>query len=189
MVQGLPHDIYTIIPYSRPLWLNILLGAVVGIILLGLLYGVVRWYRSRSHKTPIKVTKTPWELLLEELKEWESRADFKTAVEGREFFYGLSLALRKGIELAFGIPATDLTLKEIKSRLRSGQGLDGGMMKELFDFLDRADMIKFADAPTDIHEARQSFQLVKQWLGEIQPRPVQPLPSEVQLAGKSKGFL
>ena len=189
MVQGLPHDVYTILPYSRPLWLNILLAGMIIATLSFLLYGLVRWYRRRPKKSIVTTPKSPWELLVEELLKWELQADFKTPREGREFFYGLSLTLRKGIELAFNIPATDLTLKEIKLRLRSDQNIDAVKMKELFGFLDRADMIKFADAPTNTEEAKKSLMLVKEWLGDMKPKPIQPLPSEGMQSGKSKGLL
>lgn len=188
MLQGLPHDIYTVLPFQRPLWLDVILGGICVLLLGFLVYFVFVWYRKRAEKPKKQVIKTSWDLLFDELDIWESRLEFRNPKEGRELFYGLSLVLRSGIELALAIPATDLTLREIKSRFRSSYQLDTVTAKAIVDFLDRADMIKFADATTSQTEARECAKLVRKWLIEIKPKPVQSPSSEMFRSGNSKGL-
>ena len=189
MVQGLPHDVYTILPFKRPIWFDITIGLIILVILLALIYTLYRWYRKRPRVETSTPVKTPWELLLEELQGWESKASFQTASDGREFFFGLSLLLRRGIELGLDIPATDLTLREIRHRLRLSPRAQGIESTTLLEFLDRADMIKFADAPTTPQEARESLQRVRQYLTDLKPEPHRPFPSETASFGKTKGTI
>lgn len=178
MVQGLPHDIYSIQPYVRPLWLSVVYGLSIALLMGGLLGGLYWWYRRRKSYVPPPRIKDSWELLTEELELLKNRLDQEGAGETRELFYGLSLVLRRAIELATGIRATDLTVKEIRARLKVQTGIHPDLVKEVVSFLARSDLIKFADALAESGEAASSYKLVKGWVLDIKPRPQAPLPAD-----------
>jgi hypothetical protein len=189
MVQGLPHDIYLVQPYVRPLWLTvvIILGVLAVIVLLfGFLY---QWYRKRQSYLPPERIRDSWELLSDELQLLHQKIEAQEPEMVRELFYGLSLVLRRGIELASGVRATDLTVQELKARLKTQSGIPASLVKDLVTFLSRADMIKFADVLAEAGEAPQSYNAVKDWIAVLKPKPQAPLPYESLKVQDTKGIL
>lgn len=189
MVQGLPHDIYLVQPYVRPLWLTVILVlgvlAVAGI-LLGILY---RWYRKRQAYRPPERIRDSWELLSDELQLLRQKIEAQDPEMVRDLFYGLSLVLRRGIELTSGVRATDLTVQELRARLKSQSGIQVSLVKDMVTFLSRADMIKFADVLAEAGEAPQSYKAVEEWISVLKPKPQAPLPYDSLKVQDTKGTL
>lgn len=165
-VGGLPHDIYELFPYQRPLW-HYLVATVVGVI------GVVIFgYYLRKFLRRIKVPKVfappdPWDVLISDLLASEPKNTGADPVELRECFFIQSQLLRRGIELSTSIRATDLTLKELRTALKYRDA----SFNQMIEFLSRADMIKFADAPTTIDEAQTCYRAIEGWIRDLKPRP------------------
>ncbi len=188
MVQGLPHDIYLIQPYVRPLWLTVAIVLAVLAVVILLVGALYRWYRKRQAYRPPERVKDSWELLGDELQLLQKKLETQDPEMVRELFYGLSLVLRRGIELTSGVRATDLTVQELRARLKTQSGIQVNLVKDMVTFLSRADMIKFADVLAEAHEAPQSYQAVKDWIAELKPKPQAPLPSESLKVQDTKGI-
>jgi hypothetical protein len=103
--------------------------------------------------------------------------DFTRGAVQENYFYSLSLILREAVELRTGIRATDLTLYELKNPLRRSLPFKQEDIESVISFLERADMVKFAGAPSQREEALGDHRRVQGWVRELRPRP-QPMAQE-----------
>lgn len=169
----LPHDIRELLPYAPPWWVYLatvllLLGVVA------ILVWAWRVWRQRRRRGRQDTPVDPWQQMLSALAampaevpavgEWPARAR-------EDFFYRLSLLLRQGIEWHAAIPATDLTLGELKQPLRQRLVVQAVPVDAVLAFLERADQVKFAAAPATIEEALAAVRQVRNWIEALRPVP------------------
>lgn len=186
--DSLPHDIYGIVHYSTP-WYVYAALAIGGIALLLALYAGFKAWKRRAQRTAAPVD--PWQALKDRVAGLQIASPFTRKAQ-EDFFYELSLALRDAIERRCGIPATSLTHRELKQIMRSDAPLPTQTMQAMLAFLQRADLVKFADAGTDVPEAEAARREVLAWIDELHAKPeaqvVPPLPYDPPaLKGAAKG--
>ena len=87
-----------------------------------------------------------------------------------EYYYQLSMMLREAIELRTNIRATDLTYQELKKPIESKLPVKSDVSSEVLLFLERADLIKFAEQPATLEEATHAKALVTRWTQLLTPR-------------------
>ena len=148
---GLPHDIRGSIFVPLPWW-QIALIVLITIVVLIALFTAWKW----------------WDELQERLQVTQPPIPFTKAAQ-IEYFAQLSLILREAIERRTQIPATDRTCQELKAPLRAKLPLKPTETEALLSFLERADFIKFAKAPTDTAEALSAHGHVVTWLRALVP--------------------
>lgn len=122
-------------PWWRRPWVWGLAGA--GILLLGL----AGWLWRRRSRRPPPPPPPPWELARVALRALEARPE----LPAEAFFQELTDIVRRYLEAAFGLPATERTTPEFLSALGRGEGpLDAAQQGALGHFLTQADTIRFA---------------------------------------------
>lgn len=171
---GLPHDIRPLLPYvptwaDRAPWIALVLALA-----LGLIAAFIWWKRSR--KPPPPPPSDPWAELQKTVRGVVIEPPFLPASQ-REVFYRLSLLLREGIERRTEIRATDSTLSEMRQALRKKLPFKVADVEEILAFLERSDLVKFAEQPATIEEASAARANVAAWCGRLQPAP-DPLGDE-----------
>jgi hypothetical protein len=174
---GLPHDIRGLLPYHTPWWhyaLGGLLAVVLGALLLWGLWSLRVHLRSKARPLP---PVDPWDTLESRIRVLLPPGDFSRGPAQENYFFNLSLLLREAIELRTGIRATDLTLYELRTPLRRKLPFALQETEAVIGFLDRADMVKFASAPSNREEALGDHHRVLQWIDQLRPRAVEGVSS------------
>ena len=158
------------IPRSLILPLTIL-GALAALGLLSFLAWKVLT-RAKPPPPPIPPHERAWREL-----EWLLGRGFIDRGELKEFFFHLSRILREYIEGRFGLRAPELTTEEFLETLAArsplpspGTGIPGGdeipreHQRLLRDFLQRADLVKFAKYTPGREEIEESFESAKRFI-------------------------
>ena len=89
-----------------------------------------------------------------------------------QFFFSLSLLFRKSIEATSDIYATDLTVRELKVPIKTKILPLRSRSNEVIEFLERAEVIKFAGAKTSVDEALEYKKMVIEWMSKLRPDPI-----------------
>jgi hypothetical protein len=166
--QSLPHDIRGLLPYVP--WGTYILWFLIGAAALAALLYFLRVRRRRRHERPAPPI-DPWDDLKNRLRALRPGLPFGRK-EQEEFFFQVSLLLREAIELRTKIRATDLTCQELKEPLRRKLPMAQTDIDGILAFLERADMIKFAEAPSDRAEADTAAGQVAAWARELTPKSI-----------------
>jgi hypothetical protein len=168
-LNHLPHGIRGLAEYPMiviPFWVI----ALVSVILLGAIsWGLWHWWRKKHPKVSIEKRIHPLDQLRDQIEKLRPPEPFLGKAQ-EDYFYNLSMSLRQFIEELLKIPATDRTLKELREPLRQMLPLSRERVGEVIGFLERADMIKFAQAPTSFEEALRCHDDVKLWVVYLLPR-------------------
>lgn len=165
----LPHGMRGLI--EAPLWGMSIFQLIVAALLLiaigvcGLFF--YRWLRRRRQLN-VQVAPDPWSVLIARLRAIKIAPDFSQQAQG-DFFFELSWLLREAIEQRLAIPATDMTLRELRDPLQLKLPLRDGSKEGLWRFLERADLVKFAEAPATRAEALAALAQVEEWVRELIP--------------------
>lgn len=133
-----------------------LVAFVAGVGLLTVVALLVRRVRRRRPE-PLKATApVPPDLLAhQQLDELEASGRLDGG-DQKEVFLRLSEILRGYLGRRFDFPALDLTTSEIRSRLRSCED-SRSWLGAVTDWLQRCDLVKYANSPSDTDEARQAL--------------------------------
>ena len=177
---GLPHDIRPLLPYV-PTWRDYapwLLAALLALVVLALVYRT--WKKTRKPPPPVVVD--PWAELQRDVRAVRIEAPFGPPAQ-RECFYRLSLLLREAIERRTGIRATDSTLAEMRQPVRKKMPLPNFEIEEILVFLERSDLVKFADHPAAMDEAIAAQNRVAVWCDRL--RPVAEVSDQILAASGS----
>lgn len=163
-LDSLPHDIRGLVDYPDNLQ-QILLITIIVLVLIAAAYMARHWQRRwQGGSLPVKIPE--YQKVLNRLDKLNPQEPFNEA-DREKFFYELSGLLRLGIEVQSTIPATDLTLRELERPLRASAILPEEDLENLFAFLKRCELIKFAKFPSNLAEAHHGKTLVQEWILEI----------------------
>jgi hypothetical protein len=159
----LPHDIRDIMPL--PFWglspVAMGLAVLMLVLVVFLLWALLRYLQKRKALKKAQIIPVDhWGQLLTAIRAVEVPNPLPKEAAGNLFFE-LSLLLRQAIERRTRLAATDMTLQELKVPLETKLPLADTDKQAVWRFLERADQIKFADAPTNTAEALQGRALVE----------------------------
>lgn len=107
---------------------------------------------------------------LQDLKNKRPKGDFSEPEVAKAFYFEFSGLLRLFFELCFKVPATDLTVKELETRLKLKLPITSARYQELMEFFKTADLVKFADRPTSLEEAEAFHQSMVAIAEQCMPR-------------------
>lgn len=169
----LPHDVRGLMPFRMPWWEYVLIGVGAVAVAAALLL-LARYLMNRRRATELAPL-DPWVHLQHRFAQLGVVEPFVKKAQG-DFFYQLSLLVREGIELRTAIPATDRTLKELKDPLRKKLPLATPDVQAVLSFLERADMVKFAEAPSTADEAKACLDDARRWLRDLKPQHAEGSP-------------
>ena len=137
-----PHDLRGQMKY--PVTLSEILPWVMGFWALALLVaGIVAWIVSRRKEADGPAFKEPAHITaLRKLDKW--RGDkFWAPDKQKQFYSGVTDALREYIVARYGVGAMEMTTAEIFEGLR-GTDIPADLYEEMKDLFERADFVKFA---------------------------------------------
>ena len=166
----LPHDIRPLLAY-RPTWTDYAPWLCLAFLVALLFFIAFYWWKTRRPKQKPPVPVDPWQVLLENLEALTVAVPFM-GPPVVEYYFQLSLLLREAIERRTAIPATDLTLSELRSPLRKKLPLATEQVEAVLSFLERSDMVKFAGFAASLDEAAAAKKQVCAWARELKPLPV-----------------
>ena len=152
-----------------PQWLVLLILALLIVSLVAALVLMWRWWRRRRLNRP-RAGIDPWDELLARVTALTPAQPFTKAAQ-EDFFAHLSLFLREGIERRTGLPATDRTYQELRVPLKDQSFLPKEQGEALLQFLQRADLVKFAASPSGDGEARAAASQVAAWITALRSVP------------------
>lgn len=161
--NALPHDIYELERYPSFFdWLenNQLFVLTIFCVLLLVLASLFYILRKTKQNKQTNLFIDPLTQLSKNLINLHPREDFFKA----DYFFQISFAAKQILEIITQVPVTDLTFKEIEERLKVSSQINSDQIFELLAFFKRADMIKFADMPTNYQEAKAYHQMLCQWV-------------------------
>jgi hypothetical protein len=148
-------------------WLWILLAVIA----IGLgLYFFLR-HRKKVKLQQVVPPLPPWEMALRQLEELGVK-DFPGRGEWREYYFRLSDILRHYIEDRFVIKAAEMTTEEFLQKVKNEGVLSSEQKSTLKDFMNIADMVKFAKLAPLREEADKSYDLVLRFVKETIPHGI-----------------
>jgi HAMP domain-containing protein len=140
---------------GRTLWLLAALVAIVAAVVLGI-KGWAIW-RSRSlRRSAYDVAKADLDALMMAPRPLEREMD--------AFFVRLSGIVRRYLEIRFGLRSPELTTEEFVEELANSPDLVRSHQKLLREFLNRADLVKFAHLVPDPADVELSLESARSFL-------------------------
>ncbi|WP_116107185.1 hypothetical protein [Lewinella sp. IMCC34191] len=132
----------------------------------------VREYRCRQTREapPPPPPPPPHEVALGQLDVLEGERLWQSG-QTDAYYVRLTRILRTYLEARFGIPALEMTTRQIVTALDTRQGLNREQRSELSELLQLSDLVKFAKATPaeDLHP--QGLQRVREFVVETKPTP------------------
>jgi hypothetical protein len=156
---------------ARSMWRSFLLWAAVlaAVALIGL--GLFRWYKKR--RSPAIAPAAG-----EAPQVWARRAIEQLEIQGyfekgmvKKYYFAFSEILRRYLESIRHFPAAEYTTEEIAQHIRSEQD------RQLLPLLQRADLVKFADAVPTPARKKEDIQAALAYIRETGPA-LESVPAE-----------
>lgn len=150
------------------LWM--LLWVILGLLVVG---GVIFWLRWRAKHQKQKeeplVVQLPWEKAIEELNKLMA-SGYLEAGKFHLYYAELSDIIRIYIEDRFLIRAPEMTTEEFLFSLKHSTALSPQQKNSLGQFMEAADMVKFAKYRPGIEEAKAGYDLAKIFIEETREK-------------------
>jgi hypothetical protein len=146
-----------------------LLGALA--LVLFAVLGALVWRRRQTRKAKIdpETLKAPHERALLELGRLEKKPLLEEGLK-KDYYGGLTQVLKTYLGRQFGFAAADLTTAEILQEVKGGP-MDEIARRELKEFLDDADLVKFAGFSPSPEQTERSTERVREIVRRTTPKP------------------
>jgi hypothetical protein len=157
--QEIPHDIVSLVEYGMFLenWVIVLLSSLVFIVVFYLLFR--KFYKKKAKP---EVIIDPFVEAIEKLKLVFPHKPYNRKAQ-EHFYYELSYFLRLALEITKKFRATDLTLKELRQPLQLYLSNEKDFAHKILNFLERAELIKFAEKESSEEESLLAKSQVISW--------------------------
>jgi hypothetical protein len=167
------------LPWIMPLWAWLLLG--VGTLGCAAAFFFLR--RKRREKALAAAVLTPEELARHELEELARSGLAERDV--KQFYVELTAVVRRYIERTTGIRAPEQTTEEFLHEIHAARVYPESINQRLKDFLESADLVKFAAHRPGKEDVGESFRRAERFIGALppaegnaQPNAAAPQPQE-----------
>ncbi len=147
------------------LWRSYLFWAavLVAVVLAGI--GLFRWYRKRRTPAIAAAAEEPAHVRARRaIEQLESQGYFEKGLVKKHYFV-FSEILRRYLEAIRSFPAAEYTTEEIAQHIRTEQD------RQLLPLLQRADLVKFADAVPTAARKEEDIQSALAYIRETGPAP------------------
>ena len=162
-LDHLPHDVYGLFDYP---WLSTNFLWWLGIVFICLLIlGGIYFFLARKNKKIVELREDPLVLLRKSLRELEPERPFDNK-KASQFYFELGFLFRELIEKTCSFQATGLTLRELKTPLKSVP-LSDEEKKQVWIFFEQAEYIKFAKKPATYEQAEDRKNEVLSWSSKL----------------------
>ncbi len=144
---------------------------ITTLVLLLLIGGGLYFYleRKRRLKAKSQVAKLPWQIAQEKIKALLA-SDLLSSKQYETFYARLSDVLREYIENRFGIRAVEMTTDEFLTSLKDNQSLADNHKRLLKQFLEYADMVKFAKFTPNQKDVEEGYEAARKFITQTQRR-------------------
>ena len=158
-------DIKALSPSKRHL--SLLSIIIISVLFLTVITLGFLWFKTRRG-TISKVEEIPcYQRALASLGELE-----KTEMVGKRFHFSLSEIMRLYLEQMFSLPATDMTLEEIKKAIKKLNQLSQKQRDDFLHLLKQTDLVKFTDSELDKAQGEQLLQCGRLFVEQTMPKLV-----------------
>ncbi|MEW6535121.1 MAG: hypothetical protein AB1454_05820 [Candidatus Auribacterota bacterium] len=144
-------------------------GAALGLV--GILIGLAIWIRRKKAYVPPPVP--PHIIALEALKKLKNQGLIE-AGKVKEYYFHVSLILRRYIENRFGLMAPERTTEEFLIDLQKTTVLNVDQKKALAQFLTHCDMVKFARYEPAQEEINAIYDTAVSFVEQTKPLEAEP---------------
>jgi hypothetical protein len=148
---------------AKSMWRSFLLWAAIlaAVALIGL--GLFRWYKKRrSAAIAPAAGEAPQEWARRAIEQLETQGYFEKGMV-KKYYFVFSEILRRYLESIRHFPAAEYTTEEIAQHIRSEQD------RQLLPLLQRADLVKFADAVPTPTRKEEDIQAALAYIRETGP--------------------
>jgi hypothetical protein len=155
-------DIYNVLELHRTisLWLYIVLaGSFVAVVIVSIWF----YFRRRTAAALIRIFVPAHEIAYERLGALV-KDDLIKAGRIKEFYQRISDILRHYIEDRFALKAPERTTEEFLVEMQAADILAVGDKKQIAEFLQHCDMVKFAKMHPTSEQIQRTFDLVKNFI-------------------------
>ncbi|MDP8212602.1 MAG: hypothetical protein P9X22_04830 [Candidatus Zapsychrus exili] len=127
---------------------------------------ILRYFlNNRGKKQEPEIIKLPWEIALESLKVLIDK-NLPSSDMVKEYYFELSLIVRRYIEDRFSLRAPEMTTPEFLEHIKRSNKLEEGHKELLKDFLNMSDMVKFAKYDPTAKEIHSGALLAEKFIKE-----------------------
>jgi hypothetical protein len=152
-----------------PIWPY--LAIIAGVVLLIFVGGYL--YRRFTGKiaAPVLPPVPPWDIAMQRLDalKGEKHGEFGRF---KQFYFELSLIIRGYIEGRYETPAVESTTYELEDDPKIKTGLSGDLYRNLFDFIMRSDLVKFAKSIPTAKDTEKDIAFAYDLILQTKPLPV-----------------
>lgn len=150
-----------------PMLLKIMLMVLVGILVLGLLFFLIRkWLKKRRTPKELKLLPEPMAPYDASLKELELLFQ-RPMIDPRLFYFDLTYILRKYIGRSFNIRATEMTSQEFIRNINQ-LNFSQDVKKDISKFQNLSDPFKYAGMAAQKEQVKQDLAFIKQIICRIE---------------------
>jgi hypothetical protein len=163
-------------PMTAPLtwqeWLwRILAGLAILALLIAALLWFIKWRKRKNDQTPPILDKPVREWALQELSLLEQQLPATEPATIKHYYDRLSYIIRVFIHYQYGIPALELTSKEIGKWAADITGY-AAWEPVIMPVINEADLAKFAKATPGEDHQRHAYTAIRQWIATSSaPKP------------------
>ena len=168
-LKEIPHKLQGLLEYPQTMLENLVIICIILALLALLCFIIFKVWKRGNKKT--EQVKHPIFDIIESIEGLDIKKPFTNRVYQVEFYFSLSMMLRQAIESASDIAATDMTTGELSSRLKNKVLPLRGHYREIVDFVQKADYVKFAKISSTEDEACEYKKLVLRWAKLLKPHP------------------
>ncbi|WP_104418030.1 hypothetical protein [Neolewinella xylanilytica] len=158
--------------------------AILALVLIGL---GIREYRRRQTREvpPPPPPPPPHEVALARLDVLERERLWQSG-QTDTYYVELTRILRTYLEARFGIPALEMTTRQLTTALDTREGLNREQRSELSELLQLSDLVKFAKATPAEELHPQGLERVREFVVETKPMPVAETAVEDELSNRKE---
>ncbi|MBD3234514.1 MAG: hypothetical protein GF315_12385 [candidate division Zixibacteria bacterium] len=160
-------EIKPIVEFPYPVWYYALIAGII-VLIAALVYLYLR-YRKRmdiSDKEIEKPAEPPWVVAMKMLEELKYKKLLEKG-EFKQFYFDLSEIGKFYVDRRFDFPAIEQTTFEIREAYNRIK--PAGLNDEFIDFLEYADLVKFAKYPSSISIGQKWFKYVEDLVLSTKP--------------------
>jgi len=124
-------------------------------------FALIKLFKKLRKRKPLKL---PFQIAIEELEA--AKAEFSKTGSAKDYYVRISDAVRRYIEVVFGLRAPEMTTQEFLATISGSMKLSAAYKDLLMGFMEACDLVKFAKHAPSKDEIESVFATAKKFIGE-----------------------